>query len=69
MLLKIKELMPHCCSTGVDVDCWFREKPLNILQILTISSIRLDVSYLHVFTCCERDNTEAIEMKGVVDYA
>jgi threonylcarbamoyladenosine tRNA methylthiotransferase MtaB len=27
------------------------------------------VSYLHVFTYSERDNTEAIDMKGVVDYA
>lgn len=65
---KIKELMPNCCI-GVDVIVGFpgetKEHFLDTYNFIN----SLDVSYLHVFTYSERDNTEAIKMKGVVDYS
>jgi threonylcarbamoyladenosine tRNA methylthiotransferase MtaB len=65
---KIKELMPHA-SIGVDVITGFpgetHEEFLNTYRFLN----ELDVSYLHVFTYSERDNTDAIEMYGTVPYA
>ncbi|PWH83169.1 tRNA (N(6)-L-threonylcarbamoyladenosine(37)-C(2))-methylthiotransferase MtaB [Algibacter marinivivus] len=62
---KIKEVMPHACI-GVDVIVGFPgetdEHFLETYNFLT----ELDISYLHVFTYSERDNTEAAEMDGVV---
>jgi threonylcarbamoyladenosine tRNA methylthiotransferase MtaB len=62
---KIKTLMPHCCI-GVDVIVGFpgetREDFLETYQFLN----ELDVSYLHVFTYSERENTLAAEMVGAV---
>lgn len=62
---KIKEFMPHACI-GVDVIVGFPgesdEKFLDTFNFLN----ELDVSYLHVFTYSERDNTEAAVMNGVV---
>ncbi|MDX1278983.1 tRNA (N(6)-L-threonylcarbamoyladenosine(37)-C(2))-methylthiotransferase MtaB [Oceanihabitans sediminis] len=62
---KIKELMPHACI-GVDVIVGFPgetdELFLETYNFLT----ELDISYLHVFTYSERDNTVAAEMDGVV---
>jgi threonylcarbamoyladenosine tRNA methylthiotransferase MtaB len=62
---KIKELMPHCCI-GVDVIVGFpgetREDFVDTYNFLN----DLDVSYLHVFTYSERENTPAAEMSGVV---
>ncbi|WP_147677946.1 tRNA (N(6)-L-threonylcarbamoyladenosine(37)-C(2))-methylthiotransferase MtaB [Algibacter pacificus] len=62
---KIKEVMPHACI-GVDVIVGFPgetdEHFLETYHFLT----ELDISYLHVFTYSERDNTEAAEMDGVV---
>lgn len=62
---KIKALMPHCCI-GVDVIVGFpgetEELFLETYQFLN----NLDISYLHVFTYSERDNTEAISMPGSV---
>lgn len=62
---KIKSLMPHCCI-GVDVIVGFPDETEE--QFLdTYNFINgLDVSYLHVFTYSERDNTEAIEMANPV---
>lgn len=61
----IKTLMPHCCI-GVDVIVGFpgeTEEDFNdTLQFLH----ELDISYLHVFTYSERDNTRALEIKPVV---
>lgn len=62
---KIKALMPDCCI-GVDVivgfpgetEAYFRETA-DFLQ-------ELDISYLHVFTYSERDNTLAATMEAVV---
>ncbi len=62
---KIKEVMPNCCI-GVDVIVGFpgetQEDFLETYQFLN----ELDVSYLHVFTYSEREQTAAAEMKGVV---
>ena len=62
---KIREIMPHACI-GVDVIVGFpgetEEKFLETYNFLA----NLPISYLHVFTYSERDNTEAIEMEGVV---
>ena len=64
----IKESMPHCCI-GADVIVGFPgetdEKFLETYHFLN----ELDVSYLHVFSYSERDNTEAAIMEDVVDKA
>jgi threonylcarbamoyladenosine tRNA methylthiotransferase MtaB len=65
---KIKQLMPDCCI-GVDVIVGFPgETQEHFLDTYNFINA-LDVSYLHVFTYSERDNTEAITLDGKVDYA
>ena len=65
---KIKSLMPDCCI-GVDVIVGFPgETEEEFLETYNFVNA-LDVSYLHVFTYSERDNTEAITMEGVVPIA
>ncbi len=62
---KIKEVMPHACI-GVDVIVGFPgETDEHFLETYHFLS-ELDISYLHVFTYSERDNTEAVLMEGVV---
>lgn len=62
---KVREVMPHACI-GVDVIVGFPgETDAHFLETYNFLS-ELDISYLHVFTYSERDNTEAAEMKGVV---
>lgn len=65
---KIKTLMPDCCI-GVDVIVGFpgetREDFLDTYQFLN----EMDISYLHVFTYSERENTIASQMEGVVPSA
>jgi len=62
---KIKEVMPHACI-GVDVIVGFPgETDAHFLETYNFLN-ELDISYLHVFTYSERDNTEAINMDGVV---
>tara|TARA_R110002050_G_scaffold300364_1_gene469415 strand:+ start:24207 stop:25544 length:1338 start_codon:yes stop_codon:yes gene_type:complete len=62
---KIKEVMPHACI-GVDVIVGFPgETDNHFLETYNFLN-ELDISYLHVFTYSERDNTEAAEMDGVV---
>lgn len=62
---KIKEVMPHACI-GVDVIVGFPgETDDHFLETYNFLNA-LDISYLHVFTYSERDNTEAVEMNGVV---
>ncbi len=58
---KIKEIIPNCCI-GVDVITGFPgETKAEYLK--TYNFLRkLDVSYLHVFTYSERENTLAIDM-------
>jgi threonylcarbamoyladenosine tRNA methylthiotransferase MtaB len=62
---KIKSQMPHACI-GVDVIVGFpgetQEDFLETYRFLN----ELDISYLHVFTYSERENTPAAEMPGVV---
>jgi len=61
----IKEVMPHACI-GVDVIVGFPgETDEHFLETYHFLH-ELDISYLHVFTYSERDNTEAISMEGVV---
>jgi len=61
----IKELMPHCCI-GADVIVGFPgETKKDFMDTYNFLN-DLDVSYLHVFTYSERENTKAIEMDGVV---
>lgn len=62
---KIKEVMSHACI-GVDVIVGFPgETDEHFLETYNFLN-ELDISYLHVFTYSERDNTEAAEMDGVV---
>jgi threonylcarbamoyladenosine tRNA methylthiotransferase MtaB len=62
---KIKEVMPHACI-GVDVIVGFPgETEEHFLETYHFLN-ELDISYLHVFTYSERDNTEAVDMEGVV---
>ena len=62
---KIKEVMPHACI-GVDVIVGFPgETDEHFLETYNFLN-ELSISYLHVFTYSERDNTEAAEMDDVV---
>jgi len=62
---KIKEVMPHACI-GVDVIVGFPgETDARFLETYNFLN-ELDVSYLHVFTYSERDNTEAVNLNGAV---
>ena len=62
---KIREVMPDA-AIGVDVIVGFpgetEEKFLETYNFLN----ELPISYLHVFTYSERENTEAIDMSGIV---
>lgn len=61
-VIKIKLLMPNCCI-GVDIITGFPEEThedfLETYQFLN----ELPISYLHVFTYSERDNTHAIQLE------
>jgi threonylcarbamoyladenosine tRNA methylthiotransferase MtaB len=62
---KIREVMPDACI-GVDVIVGFPgETDEHFLETYHFLN-EMDISYLHVFTYSERDNTEAAEMQGVV---
>ena len=57
---KIKEVMPHACI-GVDVIVGFPgETDDHFIETYNFLT-ELDISYLHVFTYSERDNTEAAD--------
>lgn len=62
---KIREVLPDSCI-GVDVIVGFpgetEEKFLETYNFLN----ELPISYLHVFTYSERENTEAADMDGVI---
>lgn len=62
---KIREVMPHACI-GVDVivgfPCETDEYFLETYNFLN----EMDISYLHVFTYSERDDTEAATMPNVI---
>jgi threonylcarbamoyladenosine tRNA methylthiotransferase MtaB len=62
---KIREVMPDACI-GVDVIVGFPgETEEHFLETYHFLN-ELNISYLHVFTYSERDNTEAAEMAGIV---
>ena len=62
---KIREVMPHACI-GVDVIVGFPgETDEHFLETYNYLN-EMDISYLHVFTYSERDNTAAATMGGVV---
>ena len=65
---KIREVMPDC-AIGVDVIVGFpgetEEEFFKTYNYLN----ELPISYLHVFTYSERENTEAVDMDGVVPVA
>ena len=63
---KIREVMPNACI-GVDVIVGFPGETEEIFMETYNFLNELPISYLHVFTYSERDNTEAIEFEGVVD--
>ncbi|MGK4567399.1 tRNA (N(6)-L-threonylcarbamoyladenosine(37)-C(2))-methylthiotransferase MtaB [Flavobacterium sp. 3HN19-14] len=62
---KIREVMPHACI-GVDVIVGFPGETDELFLETYNFLNELDISYLHVFTYSERDNTEAAAMDGVV---
>lgn len=62
---KIREVMPDACI-GVDVIVGFPGET-DELFLETYNFLNdLAISYLHVFTYSERDNTEAVDFEGVV---
>lgn len=62
---RIKAAMPHCCI-GVDVIVGFpSESDDDFLD--TVNFLKdIDISYLHVFTYSERENTRAVDITPVV---
>ena len=62
---KIKTLMPYCCI-GVDVIVGFPGETDELFLETYNYLNELDLSYLHVFTYSERDNTEAIDLPNQV---
>ena len=61
----IKRLIPHACI-GVDVIAGFPGESESHFQKTYNYLSALPISYLHVFTYSERDNTEAIELPNPV---
>ncbi|MFN2457830.1 MAG: tRNA (N(6)-L-threonylcarbamoyladenosine(37)-C(2))-methylthiotransferase MtaB [Chitinophagaceae bacterium] len=62
---QLKKLMPHCCI-GVDVIVGFPgETDEHFMETYNFLH-ELDISYLHVFTYSERDNTKALEINPVI---
>ncbi len=63
---RIRQTMPNACI-GVDVIVGFPgESDTHFLETYEFLS-NLDISYLHVFTYSERDNTEAAAMENAVE--
>ncbi len=65
---KIKEFMPDACI-GVDVIVGFPGETDELFLETYNYLNELDISYLHVFTYSERENTPAYSMDGVVPIA
>ena len=61
----IKTLMPHC-AIGVDVIVGFPGETDEDFRETFDFLHSLDISYLHVFTYSERDNTKALDIKPSV---
>ena len=65
---KIKKLMPHCCI-GVDVIIGFPGETEELFMQTYDFLKDLNISYLHVFSYSERDNTLAPKMENSVSKA
>lgn len=61
----IKALMPHC-AIGVDVIVGFPGETDEDFKETYDFLHNLDISYLHVFTYSERDNTRALSIQPVI---
>jgi threonylcarbamoyladenosine tRNA methylthiotransferase MtaB len=61
----IKQIMPDC-AIGVDVIVGFPAESDQEFQETFEFLHSLDISYLHVFTYSERNNTKAIDIKPVI---
>lgn len=64
-IAKIKSLMPHCCI-GADVIVGFPDETEEDFLETYCFINELDVSYLHVFTYSERENTTALRIANIV---
>ncbi len=64
----IKKLMPHC-AIGVDVIVGFPGEGEREFEETYQFLAANDITYLHVFTYSERDNTKALELKPAVPLA
>ena len=64
-IYRIKELIPHC-AIGADVIVGFPGETELEFQETVEFLHELEISYLHVFTYSERNNTKALEIKPVV---
>ncbi|QRQ99980.1 tRNA (N(6)-L-threonylcarbamoyladenosine(37)-C(2))-methylthiotransferase MtaB [Dyadobacter sandarakinus] len=62
---KIKSLMPDCCI-GVDVIVGHAGETRELFEETYQFLNELDVSYLHVFTYSERENTAALAIRPIV---
>ena len=62
---KIREVMPHA-AIGVDVIVGFPGETEELFMETYNFLNSLPITYLHVFTYSERENTEAADMEGVV---
>ncbi|WP_033961586.1 tRNA (N(6)-L-threonylcarbamoyladenosine(37)-C(2))-methylthiotransferase MtaB [Psychroserpens jangbogonensis] len=64
-ITKIRQTMPHACI-GVDVIVGFPGETDELFLETYNFLNELDISYLHVFTYSERDNTVAASLDGVI---
>ena len=62
---RIKTLMPHA-AVGADVIVGFPGETDEDFKETLNFLLSLEISYLHVFTYSERENTRAVEMKPLV---
>ena len=62
---RIKTLMPHA-SIGADVIVGFPGETEEDFKETFDFLHSIDISYLHVFTYSERDNTQALDIKAIV---
>lgn len=65
---KIKSVIPDCCI-GVDVIVGFPTETEIFFQQTYDFLNSLDISYLHVFSYSQRDNTKALDFENIVTYA
>ena len=65
---KIKSVIPDCCI-GVDVIVGFPTETEKDFQQTYDFLNSLDISYLHVFSYSQRDNTKALDFENIVTHA